>query len=38
MDVLSGQQLVNKQQQRFDAGAALQNKDIICYYFSAHWW
>lgn len=38
MDTLSGQQLVNKYQQRCNAEEALQNKDIICYYFSAHWW
>lgn len=38
MDMLSGQQLVNKQKQGVHAEVALQNKDIICYYFSAHWW
>ncbi|XP_046441673.1 nucleoredoxin-like protein 2 [Daphnia pulex] len=37
MDMLSGQQLVNKQKQGVHAEVALQNKDIICYYFSAHW-
>lgn len=37
MDMLQGQQLVNKQRQIFSAQEALDEVDIICYYFSAHW-
>ncbi|KAI9564079.1 hypothetical protein GHT06_007817 [Daphnia sinensis] len=37
MDMLQGQKLVKKQRQSILADTALANKDIICYYFSAHW-
>lgn len=37
MDMLSGQQLTNQQRAQMSSEVALQNADIICYYFSAHW-
>lgn len=37
MDVLGGHQLMNKKRQLMASEAALQNAEIICYYFSAHW-
>jgi len=37
MDSLSQQQLFNKNGQLISAEVALQDADIVCYYFSAHW-
>ena len=37
MDMLQGHQLLNGQRQVFAAQEALDEVDIICYYFSAHW-
>ena len=37
MDVLKGQQLLKKSGIVVDANEALENKRIICFYFSAHW-
>jgi len=37
MDSLSNQQLSNKNGQLVSAESVLQEVDIICFYFSAHW-
>ena len=37
MDMLSGQQLLKKNGEVVLADQILQEKKIICYYFSAHW-
>ncbi|GIY67808.1 probable nucleoredoxin 1 [Caerostris darwini] len=37
MEILSGQQLVNKNRNSVSADDVLKDKDIIAFYFSAHW-
>ncbi|CAL1281400.1 unnamed protein product [Larinioides sclopetarius] len=37
MDILSGQKLVNKSRSTVSADEALNDKEIIAFYFSAHW-
>ena len=37
MDCLANQKLLKKNGEVVEANAVLQNKKIICYYFSAHW-
>ena len=37
MDLLSGQQLLGKDEKVVSADTVLQDKRIIAFYFSAHW-
>jgi len=37
MDSLKDQQLMRKSGQVVEANQVLEDKKIICYYFSAHW-
>ena len=37
MDMLNGQKLLRKNGEVVAADEALEDKKIICYYFSAHW-
>ncbi|XP_054717777.1 nucleoredoxin-like protein 2 [Uloborus diversus] len=37
MEILKGQQLVNKEKVQVSADEALQDKEIVAFYFSAHW-
>ncbi|GFS37710.1 nucleoredoxin [Trichonephila inaurata madagascariensis] len=37
MEILSGQELVNKSKSKVSADEALKDKSIVAFYFSAHW-